>query len=309
MGFREEARGHNALAGGFQGQRQWTDHFPNGDFLEAILTTSFDWNGIRQPYMVATENDALNGASMLFGHLLTGGTAQLFADVRTYWSPAAVKRVTGHELGGDAAGGILHLINSGPAALDWTGEQTQDGKPALKPFNRITPDEAQACLKATQWCASDLGYFPGGGWSTDFTTRGGMPCTMFRINLVKGIGPVLQIAEGVTVELPEKVHKTLDERTNPTWPTTWFVPNLTGQGAFSDVYNVMLNWGANHGAISYGHIGGDLITLASILRIPVDMHNVPAERVFRPSAWSRFGANDPQGADYRACTAYGPLYR
>jgi L-fucose isomerase len=308
MGFREEARGHNALAGGFQGQRQWTDHFPNGDFLEAILTTSFDWNGIRQPYMVATENDALNGASMLFGHLLTGGTAQLFADVRTYWSPSAVKRVTGYDLQGDAAGGILHLINSGPAALDWTGEQTQGGSPALKPFNQITPDEVQACLKATKWCASDLGYFPGGGWSTDFTTRGGMPCTMFRINLVKGLGPVLQIAEGVTVELPENVHKTLDERTNPTWPTTWFVPNLTGQGAFTDVYNVMLNWGANHGAISYGHIGGDLITLASILRIPVDMHNVPADRVFRPSAWSRFGANDPQGADYRACATYGPLY-
>jgi L-fucose isomerase len=309
MGFREEARGHNALAGGFQGQRQWTDHFPNGDFLEAILTTSFDWNGIRQPYTVATENDALNGASMLFGHLLTGGTAQLFADVRTYWSPAAVKRVTGHTLEGAAAGGILHLINSGPAALDWTGEQKEGGSPALKPFNQITPEEAQACLKATKWCPSMTEYFPGGGWSTDFTTRGGIPCTMFRINLVKGLGPVLQIAEGVTVELPEGAHKTLDERTNPTWPTTWFVPNLTGQGAFTDVYNVMLNWGANHGAISCGHIGGDLITLASILRIPVDMHNVPADRVFRPSAWSRFGANDPQGADYRACATYGPLYR
>jgi L-fucose isomerase len=309
MGYKEEARGHNALAGGFQGQRQWTDHFPNGDFLEAILTSSFDWDGIRQPYMVATENDALNGASMLFGHLLTGGKAQLFADVRTYWSPDAVRRVTGYTLEGAAAGGILHLINSGPAALDWTGQQEINGKPALKPFNHITPEEAQACLKATEWGASIGEYFPGGGWSTDFTTRGGMPVTMFRVNLVKHLGPVLQIAEGVTVELPERVHQILDERTNPSWPTTWFVPNVTGVGAFTDAYSVMLNWGANHGAISYGHIGGDLITLASLLRIPVEFHNVPASRIFRPSAWTRFGSGmDEVGADYRACAAYGPLY-
>jgi L-fucose isomerase len=309
MGFREEARGHNALASGFQGQRQWTDHFPNGDFLEAILTTSFDWNGIRQPFIVATENDSLNGASMLFGHLLTGGTAQLFADVRTYWSPDAVRRVTGHRLSGIADDGILHLINSGPAALDWTGRQSRDGKPAVKPFGEITADEAQACLRATKWCPSMTEYFPGGGWSTDFTTRGGMPCTMFRLNLVKGLGPVLQIAEGQTVDLPENVHDALDARTNPTWPTTWFVPNLTGAGPFTDVYSVMNAWGANHGAISYGHIGGDLLTLAAMLRIPVDMHNVAPENVFRPSSWARFGALDPQSADYRACQTYGPLYR
>lgn len=308
MGFKEESEGHNAIAGGFQGQRQWTDHFPNGDFLEAILTTSFDWNGIRQPYMVATENDSLNGACMLLGHLLNG-TAQLFADVRTYWSPEAVRRVTGHELSGPTAGGFLHLINSGPAALDWTGEQSRDGKPALKPFWEITPEEAGRCLDATRWCPSMVEYFPGGGWSTDFLTRGGMPVTMFRINLVDGLGPVLQIAEGWTVDLPEAVHRTLDERTNPTWPTTWFVPNLTGAGPFADVYSVMNNWGANHGTISYGHVGGDLISLASMLRIPVDMHNVPAERVFRPSSWSRFGALEPQSADYRACATYGPLYR
>src|SRR5581483_10748813 len=308
MGFKEEAEGHNAIASGFQGQRQWTDHFPNGDFLEAILTTSFDWNGIRQPYIVATENDALNGVSMLFGHLLTG-TAQLFSDVRTYWSPEAVKRVTGQTLTGPAAGGILHLINSGPSALDWTGRQTRNGQPVLKPYWEITADDARACLENTLWCPSMIEYFPGGGWSTDFTTRGGMPVTMCRLNLVDGLGPVLQIAEGVTVELPEAVHKTLDERTNPTWPTTWFVPNLTGTGAFKDVYTVMANWGANHGAICYGHIGGDLISLAALLRIPVDMHNVPEERVFRPSSWSRFGALEPQSADYRACAAYGPLYR
>jgi L-fucose isomerase len=307
LGFQEESEGHNALAGGFQGQRQWTDHFPNGDFLEAILTTSFDWNGIRQPYIVATENDSLNGASMLFGHLLTG-TAQLFADVRTYWSPSAVKRVTGHDLGGRTTGGIIHLINSGPAALDWTGEQTRDGKPVLKPFWEITAEEAGKCLDATQWPVGVLEYFRGGGFSTDFLTRGGMPVTMCRINLVKGLGPVLQIAEGHTVDLPQAVHDTLDARTNPTWPTTWFVPNVTGHGAFTDVYSVMNNWGANHGAISYGHIGGDLISLAAILRIPVDMHNVPEERVFRPSVWSRFGSLEPQSADYRACATFGPLY-
>ena len=339
MGFKEEAEGHNALAGGFQGQRQWTDHFPNGDFLEAILTSSFDWNGIRQPFMVATENDALNGASMLLGHLLTG-TAQLFADVRTYWSADAVERVTGLDLHGiaeeaaerfmqlveesgdedaafaevSAAGplapnGFLHLINSGPAALDWTGEQNDDGTPVLKPWWEISPKEAKACLDATKWCPSMVEYFPGGGWSTDFTTRGGMPVTMYRLNLVKGIGPVLQIAEGFTIELPEDVHEILDERTNPTWPTTWFVPNLTGDGPFESVYGVMNAWGANHGAISFGHIGADLITLASMLRIPVDMHNVSPERVFRPAVWTRFGAMEPQSADYRACAAFGPLYR
>jgi L-fucose/D-arabinose isomerase len=308
LGFGEESLGHNALASGFQGQRQWTDHFPNGDFLEAILCTSFDWNGIRQPFVCATENDALNGASMLFGHLLTG-MAQLFSDVRTYWSADAVRRVTGHNLAGPAEGGILHLINSGPSALDWSGEQTRDGQPALKPWWQIGPDDAAACLAATKWCPSDLGYFPGGGWSTDFTTRGGMPVTMCRVNLVAGLGPVIQIAEGWTVDLPQEVHRTLDERTNPTWPTTWFAPNLTGSGPFRSVYDVMNNWGANHGAICYGHIGGDLISLASILRIPLDMHNVPEDRVFRPSSWARFGSLEPQGADYRACATYGPLYR
>jgi len=307
IGFREEAEGHNAIAGGFQGQRQWTDHFPNGDFLEAILNTSFDWNGIRQPYIVATENDAMNGVSMLFGNLLTG-TAQLFADVRTYWSPDAVERVTGHTLDGLASNGIIHLINSGPAALDWTGQQSRNGEPVLKPFWEIDEAEVAKTLDATQWRPSSTGYFPGGGWSTDFTTRGGMPVTMFRINLVKGLGPVMQIAEGHTVDLPEDVHNTLDSRTDPTWPTTWFVPNITGQGSFRDVYSVMNNWGANHGAISYGHIGHDLIALAAILRIPIDMHNVEPERVFRPAVWSRFGSLEPQAADFRACQTFGPLY-
>jgi L-fucose isomerase len=308
LGFHEQARGRNAIASGFQGQRQWTDHFPNGDFLEAILNTSFDWDGIRQPYIVATENDSLNGASMLLGHLLTG-TAQLFSDVRTYWSPDAVKRVTGHELSGRAAGGILHLINSGPSALDFTGEQSKDGAPVVKPWWQVSADEVAKCLEATEWRASDLGYFPAGGWSTDFTTQGEMSVTMFRINLTGGLGPVMQIAEGHTVTLPDDVHSTLDERTSPTWPTTWFVPRLTGKGAFSDVYNVMAHWGANHGAISYGHIGADLVTIASILRIPVEMHNLDEDSLFRPSAWHRFGAgSDPIGADYRACAAYGPLY-
>jgi L-fucose isomerase len=307
LGFGEEALGHNAIAAGFQGQRQWTDHFPNGDFMEAILNSSFDWNGIREPFIVATENDSLNGVAMLFGHLLTN-TAQVFADVRTYWSPEAVKRVTGYELTGLAANGLIHLINSGSAALDGCGEQSIDGKPAMKPFWEITPEEAGKCLDATLWRPADMGYFRGGGYSSDFLTKGGMPVTMSRINIIKGIGPVLQIAEGYTVELPEEVHDILDKRTNPTWPTTWFAPILTGEGAFKDVYSVMANWGANHGAFSYGHIGGDLITLASMLRIPVCMHNVSEDRIYRPSAWAAFGTKDLEGADYRACANFGPLY-
>ncbi|WP_438447982.1 L-fucose isomerase [Gorillibacterium sp. sgz5001074] len=308
LGFGEEANGHNAIVSGFQGQRQWTDHFPNGDFLEAILNSSFDWNGIRSPYIVATENDALNGATMLFGYLMTH-TAQIFADVRTYWSPEAVERVTGHRLQGAAAGGILHLINSGPAALDGTGEQSRDGQPAMKPHWEITEEEADKCLKATSWRPASVEYFRGGGYSSDFLTRGGMPVTMARINLLKGVGPVLQIAEGYSVDLPEDVHDKLDRRTDPTWPTTWFAPILTGSGAFTSVYNVMDNWGANHGAISYGHIGGDLITLAAMLRIPVNMHNVPAERIFRPKAWGLHGTDHPESADYRACANFGPLYK
>lgn len=308
LGFEEEALGHHALIAGFQGQRQWTDHFPNGDFLEAILNSSFDWNGIREPYLVATENDALNGVAMAFGHLLTD-TAQIFADVRTYWSPQAIQRVTGWRPEGEAEYGLIHLINSGPCALDATGRQTKDGQPVLKPYWEITPEDVQACLEATEWCPADRGYFRGGGFSTRFATRGGMPMTMCRINLVKDFGPVLQLAEGHTVELPPEVHDVLDRRTNPTWPTTWFVPRLTGTGAFRDVYTVMANWGANHAAVSYGHIGDRLITLAAMLRIPVCMHNVPAERIFRPSAWSAFGTSDAEGADFRACRHFGPLYR
>lgn len=307
LGWEEEALGHNAIAAGFQGQRQWTDHFPNGDFLETILNSSFDWNGIRQPYIVATENDALNGVAMLFGHLLTD-TAQLFADVRTYWSPSVVKRVTGYTLSGKAENGLIHLINSGSAALDATGQQSIEGKPAIKPFWEITPEEVKKCLKATRWCPAEREYFRGGGFSTQFLTRGDMPVTLCRVNLIKGLGPVLQLAEGYTVELPKEVHEKLNRRTNPTWPTTWFVPILTGRGPFTDVYSVMANWGANHAAISYGHIGDRLITLASMLRIPVNMHNVSEARIFRPSAWNAFGTFDLEGADFRACKNFGPLY-
>jgi L-fucose isomerase len=307
MGFGEEAMGRNAIVSGFQGQRQWTDHFPNGDFMEAVLSSSFDWNGIRQPYIVATENDALNGVCMLFGHLLTG-TAQIFADVRTYWSPDAIERVTGYKPTGDAAGGILHLINSGPAALDGTGQMSLNGQPAIKPFSDVTPEDVAQCLEATLWHPGSVEYFRGGGWSTDYVTRGGMPVTMSRLNLVKGLGPALQIAEGTVVELPEEVHRALDDRTDPTWPTTWFVPRLTGEGPFRDVYSVMNNWGANHGACSFGHVGTDLITLASMLRIPVYMHNVLDETLLRPSAWSAFGTKDLEGADFRACASFGPLY-
>jgi L-fucose isomerase len=307
LGYGEEALGHNAIAGGFQGQRQWTDHFPNGDFLEAMLNSSFDWNGIREPFVVATENDCLNGIAMLFGHLLTN-TAQVFADVRTFWSPEAVKRVTGYELTGLAGGGMIHLINSGAATLDATGQMKVEGKPAMKPFWQITEDEIEACLAATTWYPGMTEYFRGGGYSSGFVTEGGMPLTMSRLNLVKGLGPVLQIAEGYSVDIPADVHETLNERTNPTWPTHWFVPRVTGSGPFRDVYSVMYNWGANHGALSYGHIGAELITLASMLRIPVYMHNVAEVDIFRPSTWTSFGAMDPLGADFRACANFGPLY-
>jgi L-fucose/D-arabinose isomerase len=307
IGYGEEALGHNAIAAGFQGQRQWTDHFPNGDFMEAILNSSFDWNGVRAPIVMATENDCLNGVCMLFGYLLTN-TAQVFADVRTYWSAEAVKRVTKQKPTGRAADGFIHLINSGSAALDGSGEQKIDGKPAMKPFWDITEGDVARCLQATTWPAAIYEYFRGGGFSSCFRTCGGMPVTMSRVSLVKGLGPILQIAEGWTVDLPAKVTATLEQRTNPTWPTTWFVPRLTGTGPFADVYSVMNNWSANHGAFSYGHVGADLIALASLLRIPVAMHNVGEDAVFRPSAWGLFGAMEPQSGDYRACANFGPLY-
>ncbi len=307
LGFVEEAEGHNAIAAGFQGQRQWTDHFPNGDFMESILNSSFDWNGLREAFVFATENDSLNGGSMLFAHLLTD-RAQIFSDIRTYWSPEAVKRVTRRELTGIAKSGILHLINSGATTLDATGEQKESGKSVMKPFWEITGEEVRKCLENTKWSPANLEYFRGGGFSSTFYTKGVMPVTMTRINIVKGLGPVMQIAEGYTVDLPQEVHNILDQRTDPTWPTTWFSPILTGEGSFKNVYSVMNNWGANHGAISYGHIGKDLITLASMLRIPVAMHNVPEEQIFRPKAWTSFGAKDLEGADFRACEKFGPLY-
>lgn len=307
-GFGEESLGRNAIAAGFQGQRQWTDYYPNGDFSEALLCSSFDWNGIREAFILATENDSLNAVPMLFGHLLTG-TSQIFSDVRTYWSPEAVKRVTGQELSGMAKDGIIHLINSGATTLDATAQQRdKDGNPVMKPYWEITEDEVKRCLENTHFCPANREYFRGGGFSSQFKTAGEMPVTMSRINLVKGVGPVLQLAEGHTVVLNDKVHNLLDRRTDPTWPTTWFVPRTNGSGAFKDVYAVMANWGANHGAISYGHIGADLITLASMLRIPVSMHNVCEDKIFRPASWNAFGSNK-EGADYRACAAYGPLYR
>lgn len=309
LGFGEEAEGHNAIAGGFQGQRHWTDHNPNGDFMEAILNSSFDWNGLREAFVLATENDALNAIPMLFGHLLTN-TAQMFSDVRTYWSPDAIKRVTGKELTGRAANGFIHLINSGATTLDASGRQKDtSGQPAMKPFWEISEEEAKDCLDATTWCPAVNEYFRGGGYSSKFLSKADMPLTMSRICLVDGLGPVLQIAEGYSIELDDDTTKLIEDRTDSSWPTTWFAPNLTGEGSFKDVYSVMNNWGANHGAISYGHIGADLITLASILRIPVAMHNVSEEKIFRPSSWTMFGSKDLESADFRACQNFGPLYK
>ena len=311
-GCEEEAVGHNAIAGGFQGQRQWTDFYPNGDFAEAVLNTSFDWNGAREPYVLATENDVLNGLGMLFMKLLTN-RAQMFADVRTYWSGDAIKRVTGYEIEGKAkeADGIIHLINSGACCLDACGEvKDADGNAVMKPWYEMTEADQDAVMAATTWNAADNGYFRGGGFSSRFLTRAEMPATMIRLNLVKGLGPVLQIAEGWTVNLPDEVSDILWKRTDYTWPCTWFAPRCDGKEGsyFKTAYEVMNNWGANHGAISYGHIGADLITMCSMLRIPVCMHNVPEEKVFRPAAWNAFGM-DREGADFRACATYGPLYK
>ena len=308
LGFKEEAIGHHAIAAGFQGQRQWTDWKPNGDFTEALMCSTFDWNGIRKAYVLATENDSCNAVAMLFGNLLTG-CGQMFSDVRTYWSPEAVKRVTGKELTGLASGGMIHLINSGATTLDATGASADEaGSPCMKPCWKMTEQDAEACLKATNWLSADRDYFRGGGFSSNFLSKGGMPVTMSRLNLIKGLGPVLQIAEGWTADVDPEIFEVLNKRTDPTWPTTWFVPRLCDKSAFRDVYSVMNNWGANHGAISYGHIGADLITLASMLRIPVCMHNVEDDKIFRPAAWNAFGM-DKEGADYRACAVYGPIYK
>ncbi len=309
MGFKEEALGHNAIAGGFQGQRQWTDWMPNGDFTETLLNTNFDWNGRREPSILATENDSLNGTAMLMGHLLTN-RPQIFSDVRTYWSPEAVKRVTGKELTGKAAPGIIHLINSGATTMDGCGQSSDaEGNPVMKPFWEMTEEDEKRCLEHSQWMPADRDYFRGGGFSIHFVSRGDFPATMARINIVDGLGPVLQIAEGWVVDIDPEIHAVLDKRTDPTWPTTWFTPRLDPKkDAFKDVYSVMNNWGANHGAISYGHIGADLITLASMLRIPVCMHNVDDAKIFRPAAWNAFGM-DKEGADFRACANFGPIYK
>lgn len=308
MGWHEEALGKNAIAGGFQGQRNWTDWLPNGDFTEAILASTFDWNGPKAPTPFATENDTLNGVAMMLGTLVTD-TAPCFHDVRTYWSPEAYERVTGKKPEGRAAGGFIHLINSGATALDCTGAaKNAAGEGCMKPFWQMSRADMDACLAATDWCRANYEYFRGGGFSSHFKTQAEMPVTLLRVSIAEGVGPMLQIAEGYTATLPEAEHRILDERTDRTWPTTWFVPNLTGEGAFRDVYSVMANWSANHGVTVYGHVGADLITLASMLRIPVSMHNVPAERIYRPHTWAAFGTKDTEAADFAACKHYGPLY-
>ncbi len=308
LGWHEEALGKNAVAGGFQGQRQWTDWLPNADFTEAIMASTFDWNGRKAPTPFATENDTLNGVAMLLGTLVSN-TAPCFHDVRTYWSPEACERVTGRRPEGVAKDGFIHLINSGATALDGSGAaKNPEGQGCMKPFWDMTEEDVSACLAATDWCRANYEYFRGGGFSSHFRCRAEMPVTMLRVNMVDGVGPVLQLAEGWTADLPDEIHTVIDKRTDASWPTTWFVPKLTGQGAFGAVYSVMANWGANHGVTVYGHVGAELITLASMLRIPVNMHNVEPGRVFRPHAWAAFGTEDAQSADYRACQTYGPLY-
>ncbi len=309
MGWHEEALGRNAVVGGFQGQRQWTDWLPNADFTEAILASTFDWNGAKEPTPFATENDVCNGIAMMLGTLVTG-SAPCFHDVRTYWSPEATERVSGYKPEGVAKNGFIHLINSGATALDGSGaSKNENGEGCMKPFWEMSEADIKACLGATDWCRADYEYFRGGGFSSHFRCRAEMPVTMLRFNVIEGIGPVLQLAEGYTANLPDDVHKVLDQRTDPTWPTTWFAPRITGEGAFKDVYSVMANWGANHGVTVYGHVGADIITLASMLRIPVTMHNVPADKIYRPHSWAAFGTENTEAADYAACKEYGPLYK
>ena len=309
LGWHEEALGKNAIAGGFQGQRNWTDWLPNGDFTEAILASTFDWNGTKAPTPFATENDTLNGVAMMLGTLVTN-TAPCFHDVRTYWSPEAYERVTGKKAQGKAAKGFIHLINSGATALDCTGaSKNENGEGCMKPFWEMTEQDVNACLQATDWCRANYEYFRGGGFSSHFKTQAEMPVTLLRVSIAEGVGPMLQIAEGYTATLPEAEHAVLDNRTDRTWPTTWFVPKLTGKGAFKDVYSVMANWSANHGVTVYGHVGADLITLASMLRIPVSMHNVEDEKIYRPHTWAAFGTDNLEAADFAACKHYGPLYR
>ena len=309
LGWHEEALGKNAVAGGFQGQRNWTDWLPNADFTEAIMASTFDWYGPKAPVPVATENDTLNGVSMMIGTLLTG-TAPCFHDVRTYWSPDATERVTGKRPEGKAKDGFIHLINSGATALDGSGAaKNEKGEGCMKPYWEMTDADIKACLEATDWRRANYEYFRGGGFSSHFRCKAEMPVTMLRVNIIEGIGPVIQIAEGYTADLPDDVHDKIDWRTDPSWPTTWFAPNVTGKGAFKDVYSVMANWGANHGVTVYGHVGADIITLASMLRIPVNMHNVDEDKIFRPHSWAAFGTEDAQAADYRACQTYGPLYK
>ena len=308
MGWHEEALGKNAIAAGFQGQRNWTDWLPNADFTEAIMASTFDWNGKKAPTPFATENDTLNGVAMMLGTLVSG-TAPCFHDVRTYWSPEACERVTGKKPEGVAKDGFIHLINSGATALDGSGASVNEkGEHCMKPFWEMTDSDISACLKATDWCRANYEYFRGGGFSSHFRCKAEMPVTMLRVNMVDGVGLVIQLAEGYTADLPDEIHCTIDKRTDPSWPTTWFVPNLTGKGAFKDVYSVMANWGANHGVTVYGHVGADIITLASMLRIPVNMHNVDESRIFRPHCWASFGTDDLQAADYLACKTYGPMY-
>lgn len=308
LGWHEEALGKNAVAGGFQGQRAWTDWLPNADFTEAIMASTFDWNGARQPTAFATENDGLNGISMLMGTLITN-TAPCFHDVRTYWSPEAVERISGWKPEGMATNGFIHLLNSGATALDATGaSRDEKGQPCMKPFWEMTQKDINACLEATDWERANLEYFRGGGFSSHFKNEAELPVTLLRLNIVEGVGPVLQIAEGETIRLPDRVHDLIMNRTDRTWPCVWFAPRLTGEGAFRDVYSVMANWGANHGVTVYGHVGAELITLASMLRIPVNMHNVPAEKVYRPHCWAAFGTGGAEAADYHACRTYGPMY-
>ncbi len=302
----EHAQGYNAIAAGTQGQRQWTDLYPNFDVAESVLCSSFDWNGYRGPMFVATENDSKNAIGMLVAGLITG-LPQLFADIRTNWTPASIRKVTGKNVDRLCPNGIIDKRNSGAGALDYAIDLYKvAGVSKKKPVQELTAvirnDRViqkkimDAALRATIYMGAELTYFPGDGLSSHFRTPGNLPMTAYRYNTI-GDRLTCSVVEGDTVELPATVADHISNATNRTWPESYWAPRNMSS------FEYMSRIGPNHDANSFGYIGADLITLNAMLRIPVDMHNIDKRDIFRPTLWDRCGADD-----FRACTLLGPLY-
>lgn len=303
----ERAQGANAIMAGTQGQRQWTDLYPNFDVTESILNSSFDWNGFRAPFVVATENDSKNGIGMLAANLVSGGMSQLFADIRTNWTPESVKKATGKDISRIAPQGFIDKRNSGAGALEYAldlfglvkggaGMSVQDVAEAVRADANIQDRLIRDACAGTTYMTAALEYFPGDGLSSHFRTPGGIPMTAYRYNMI-GDELTCSVVEGATVELPRDVADCIGRITDRTWPETYWVPR--GMSSFEYMSRI----GPNHDGNSFGLIGADLLTLNAMLRVPVDMHNVPREDIFRPTFWDRCG-----GDDFRACEKLGPVY-